>query len=544
MVQISRDIPSGSEYDLIVIGAGINGAATAREAALNGLSVLLLDRADVGGETSAWNTRLIHGGLRYLQYGEIPLVYESLTDRETLLHIAPHLVSPLGFVVPDYRHHKIPGWMIRVGMLLYDTLSWGKSMPRHRRLSKLAAQTELPGLEVDGLRGGAHYYDGQVPYAERLVLETILDAVSAGAHLRTYTKVTQIDTEAGVAIGVTARDTHTGDEFSYRGRVVINAAGPWVDQLAAPLGLERMIGGTKGTHLIVNPFPGAPHTAIYFEARSDNRPILIVPWLDRYLIGTTDDHFEGELAQLEGTPDEVAYLLSETNALIPKAHLTEDDVLQTYAGVRPLPYRPDAKPGAIPRSHLIVEHESIRHLITIVGGKLTPHLALGEDVLKTVSAVLSSHPVSKSARHRPLPGAGDEWKVRCERALAELDLPVPVSTRLRRVYGGRTSTLAALVNANPELGRLIGQGDEAILAAEIPLACNDEGAYHLVDILHRRTMVGLEAGHGLAAEAELAAVAGQYLGWDEARQKAEIAEHRAYLARLHGGLPRPEFSVS
>lgn len=524
-------------YDVAVVGAGINGAAIARDAARRGLSVVVVERDDVCCGTSAWSSRLIHGGLRYLEHGEIRLVHESLHDRERLLQIAPHLVTPMPFVVPLYPHNHKPAWMFRAGMVLFDALSLRKSVPRHRALSKKAVAVELPSLNREGFSGALRYYDGQVVFAERLVLETLLSAVAAGAVALTYTEVTRVVTEGGRATGLAVRDRLTGEERTLRASVVVNAAGPWVDEVAAGLSLPRFIGGTKGTHLVVDPFPGAPDVTVYYEARSDNRPILVIPWNGRYLIGTTDDRFEGDLDTTAGTDAEIDYLLAETNILLPRARLTRESIRYTYAGVRPLPYRPGAKPGSIPRSHLILTHDEVANLVTVVGGKLTPHLSLGREVVDKVGALLGRTLPASTTDHELLPGAAPDWPEEAARLRDELPWPDAVVDRLLAVYGARCRELLALCARDPDLSRVVGSGRSALVAAEVVLAVQQEGAVHLTDILHRRTMVGLEPGFGREIQEEVAALAAPLRGWSADDVRREVAAHDRYVAeRLLGGV--------
>lgn len=531
-------------YDVLIIGGGINGVAIARDAAQRGLSTALIEKCDFAVGTSSWNSRLIHGGLRYLEHGELPLVYESLHDRESLLRIAPHLVEPLGFVVPFYSHNHLPGWMFHVGMMLYDALSIGKSLPVHRRLGRKQLATELPGLNKTKLSGAAHYYDGQIAFPERLVLETALSAHQYGADISNYVEAVEVlGGPAGVK-GVTARDTLSGETFDIAASCVVNAAGPWVDQLDAPHGIDRQIGGTTGTHIIVDPFPGAPEACIYFEAKADNRPILVIPWNGRYLIGTTDDRFEGDAADVKGKPEELDYLITETNLLIPEANLQASDVLFSYTGVRPLPYRPGAKPGSIPRSHLILTHDNIPGLVTIVGGKLTPHISLGKQTVNKVAAVLGRPlPKSRTATAQ-LPGAyTDTWTAKplaASRLKANLPWRGPMADRLVAVYGEMVSNIVRLHDSDERYREVFGEGRSAVTAAEIVHVLQAEGAVNLVDILHRRTMVGLEPALGTDVEREVATFAATVAGWDAARVEAEIAAHREYITRLQGGIPDPK----
>ncbi|MGN6030959.1 MAG: FAD-dependent oxidoreductase, partial [Thermomicrobiales bacterium] len=346
-------------YDLIVIGAGINGAGIARDAALRGLRVLLVDKGDLSAGTSSWSSRLIHGGLRYLEHGEIGLVRESLRERERLLRNAPHLVHPLPLTLPIYEGHQRGPLLIRAGMIAYDALSFDKSLPRHRMFSARQALEHEPGLNPDGLEAAARYYDAQVEYTERLIVENVLDAMANGATVATYTQVERLIIEAGVIRGAVITDLLTGETATATGRVTVNVTGSWVDTVLAESGIateSRLVGGTKGTHIIVHPFPGAPSDALYIEARQDGRPYFIIPWNGLYLIGTTDVRYDGDLDRVVPSEEEIAYLLTESNLAIPAAGLTRDQVLYVYAGLRPLPWAPEGKEGSITRKHIIHDH--------------------------------------------------------------------------------------------------------------------------------------------------------------------------------------------
>src|SRR5919202_226745 len=286
--RVPQDIGS-YPFDVIVIGAGINGAGIARDAVMRGLKVLLLDKGDISSETTQWSTRLIHGGLRYLEHYEFYLVRESLRDREILLRIAPHLVKPLGFLVPIYDYMSHGKLMIRLGMIGYDALSWEKSLERHRMFDREETLEREPGLNPEGLKGAAFYYDGQVEYAERIPVENAVSAHEQGVVVLNYAKVERLVVENGNVVGVEFEDLLGGERHLAHAPVTVNVAGPWVDEVLAQLDRygeseERMIGEPKGSHLIVDPFPGAPKTALYVEARKDGRPYFIVPWNGRYLI--------------------------------------------------------------------------------------------------------------------------------------------------------------------------------------------------------------------------------------------------------------------
>jgi len=370
-------------HDVVIIGAGINGAGIARDAAMRGLKVLLIEKGEVGQGTTVASTRLIHGGLRYLEHFEFGLVHESLREREILLRIAPHLVRPLAITIPIYKQSKRGQLTIRAGMILYDLLSWGKSLPRHRMLSRAETLKQLPGLNPEGLAGSALYYDAQVEFPERLVMENVLSAREFGAEVLTHTRVTNLAVADGKVSGVEVEGGHS--RFA-EAAVIINAAGPWIDLVLERVAVRspKLIGGTKGSHIIVPTFPRAPANAIYLEARSDGRPLFIIPWNKLYLIGTTDVRFEGDPDEVRCEPWEIDYLLSETNLALPAAHLTRDNIVDTYSGVRPLPVTHDKDEQSITRRHFIRQHPELPNLLSIVGGKLTTYRSLAEECVDLI----------------------------------------------------------------------------------------------------------------------------------------------------------------
>jgi glycerol-3-phosphate dehydrogenase len=366
-------------YDLIIIGAGINGAGIARDAAMRGLNVLLLDKGDIASGTTSWSTRLIHGGLRYLEHGEVRLVRESLRERSTLLRIAPHLVKPLPLLIPVYESNRRGPFLIRAGMVAYDLLSIDKTLEHHHFLSREQALARTPGLQPVGLRAAALYFDAQVEFPERLTLENVISAADYGAEVRTYTRVERVMADGGAVRGVELSDVISGERSLAYAPVVFNVAGPWVDELAASSdqSAARLIGGTKGSHIVVAPFHGAPVTALYVEAEKDRRPLFIIPWNNLYLIGTTDERFDDDPDCAVATNAEVEYLIRETNRIIPDARLSFDSVLYSYAGVRPLPFTEAGDPRGITRRHFIRKAE-LKGFYSVIGGKLTTYRSLAE----------------------------------------------------------------------------------------------------------------------------------------------------------------------
>ena len=548
---MTRRIPEdirGYPFDLIVIGAGINGAGIARDAAMRGLNTLLLDKGDVSAGTTQWATRLIHGGLRYLEYYEIPLVRESLRDREVLFHIAPHLVKPLGFMIPIYERAKHGPLMVRLGMLAYDVLSFDKSVGNHKMFGQEEALEREPGLNPEGLKGAAFYYDGQVEYAERVAVENAVSAREHGAVVLTYARVDRLIVEEGEVRGVEFTDVMGGGTYEARAPVTVNVAGPWVDEVLRKIDRygpseKRLIGGTKGSHLVVDPFPGAPKgEALYVEARRDGRPYFIVPWNGRYLIGTTDIRYEGDLDHVVAEEEEIDYLLDETNHVIPEANLSRDSVLFTYSGVRPLPYHPEGAAGSVTRSHIIHDHAPhitedprLGGLISIVGGKLTTYRNLSRQTVDKVYDKLRLRAPESRTDKVPLPGGATpdfdafaaEFKVRS--GLAD-----ELAERLLRLYGARAPDVLELAGDDPSLRMPLGPSaslETGLIGAEVLYAFRHEMAQTLADALLRRTMVGMGPKVGLDVDEAAAKVAVDHLGWIEERAKSDVEDYRRYVER-------------
>jgi glycerol-3-phosphate dehydrogenase len=531
-------------FDMIVVGAGINGAGIARDATLRGLSVLLVDKGDVGAGTTSRSTRLVHGGLRYLERLEVPLVRESLREREILLRIAPHLVHPLSFLLPIYEQHRRGPALIRMGMVAYDALSLDKSLERHRMLSREEALSREPGLRAEGLRGAAAYYDAQAGYPERLALENALDARRRGAVVLPYMRVTALERGApGRVTGVALHDELHGIDYRARAAIVVNAAGPWVDAVLAQLGGgpppgPPLIGGTKGSHLVVGPFPGAPREAVYAEAAEDGRPYFVVPWNGCWLIGTTDTRYDGDLDEVVATDEEVAYLIAETNRLIPGAELTPAQVLYTYAGVRPLPATGSRPPdgdasGAITRSHVVHDHgPEPEGLVSIVGGKITTYRRLAEETVDAAVRKLGRKVERCRTHEAPLPGAtAYPFAAFRERFRATSGVPAETAERLLRIYGTRAAELLDFADGAPEL-REPFDADSGAIGAEVVFSLRTELAETLADVLARRTMVGYGARLGLDAVDAAAELAVRHVGWSEQRAAREAERFRTQASAL------------
>lgn len=520
-------------YDLIVVGAGINGLGIARDAAVRGLRVVLLEQDDICSGVSAWSGRLVHGGLRYLEHRDFALVRESLRERERLFRLAPHLVKPLRLIMPMYSHSRRPAWLIRIGMLVYDALSFDKKTQGHQALDEDGTMRRFPGIAPAGLRGSVVFTDGQVEYAERLCTEVAVAAAGAGAVIRTKARVEEPILTGGRVTGVRFRDTLTGEMHDAHAPVVLNVAGPWIDRVfrrgAPPQ--PRLNGGTKGSHLVVDPFPGAPADVVYYESKKDGRLVLVIPWMGRYLIGTTDLRFDGDPGDARCDAAEMDYLLAEVNELIPQAHLRPEDVLFTYSGVRPLPYAPDVEEWEVPRSHILHDHApDLPGLVTVVGGKLTTYRQLAEDAVDDVFRRLGRKSPKCVTSSLPLPGAsGDAEEARAY--LLGRGLSAKTAGRLLALYGSRALDVLAEADDDPALTEVLHPGTGA-LKAELVFAVRHEFAKTLTDVLARRMLLAFEPDHGDQIAETAAEILSARLGWDRQRQASEVAEYREWLTRL------------
>lgn len=536
----------GQAYDLIVIGGGINGAATARDAALRGLKTVLIDKGDFACGTTSWSSRLVHGGLRYLEYFEFNLVRESLAEREILLKSAPHLVHPLQLTIPIYAQGTRSYWEIWAGMVLYDILSFDKTLLSHRMLPKGKLKQLFRAVNPEGVQGAAQYFDGQVEYAERLCLENVLSAQAAGADALNYVKVTELVREGNRITSLTCKDELSDATFAiatHDKTVVVNTSGPWVDEVcdevvrsdhSAALGDGRRIGGTKGSHIVVDAFPGAPEAAFYVEALSDNRPFFILPFLGQYLIGTTDLRFDGDLDRVKASNDEIDYLITETNKVFPGARLSRESVKFTYSGVRPLPNEKGKKPGAVTRNHILYDHsrEGVVNMVSLVGGKLTTHRRVGEEMVDWVykRPGMGAKPACRT-RVQPLPGAILPTDQRISEATeAYRDrLSLPTLEHLFTLYGARTFGLLSLIDDAPDLAEPIAEGLLDI-KAQVVYAVRSEMACTISDICRRRTMMALQSNYGLDGLGVIVQTLQDHCGWSEQKCADSVARYKKLMA--------------
>lgn len=511
-------------YDLAIIGGGINGCALARAAALAGYRVVLVERNDFGCGVTSRSTRLIHGGLRYLESGHVGLVRESLRERASLMQDYPHLVKPLEFVIPVYESDSRAPWWIQTGLRLYGFLARDGELGRHERLSRDELLSSEPGLARNGLRAGFLYRDCQVEFPERLALEMALEAEESGAAIHNHTAVTGFLLEDKRVAGVRVREG--GDEKEVRARLTVNAAGPWVDKvrnLLPATDSEPLITLLNGAHIVVKPFPNAPKHALYHEARSNRRPFFVLPWFGLYLIGTTETPYEGDPGQAAPTEDETTYLLEEAAALLPEANLGRSDVLYSYAGPRPLLRVTGRNYNRASREHMVYDNEREEGragLLTLVGGKLTTARAFAEQVLEVVRKKTGGPAAvpRETTEHRSKPHAEN----------------VP-GARLTSLYGARASRVQELAQQHPGWeDPVVSKADTRI--AEIVYSIRHEKARTLGDLLLRRTGLAFHSQWDDSWVRATAAIAASHLSWDGSAVDEAIAN---YLAEERKTLVRP-----
>jgi glycerol-3-phosphate dehydrogenase len=518
-------------FDVTVIGGGITGAAVARDAASRGLTVALLEREDWASGTSWRSTKLVHGGLRYLETGQVGLVFESLAERAMLMRTAPHLVLPADFLLPAFSGRGRPPWQLAAGLTAYDLLSLGRATSLHQRLSRADLVRRERLLESPELLSGALYADGRTDDA-RLTLENVIDAASLGAVAVTGIEVEAL-ARAGASInGVSARDRESGQPFQIKARAVVNAAGPWGDRVrrmedAAAPELLRL---SRGAHLTV-PASRLPLSEIVAFPLADGRLLFGVPHGAVTMLGTTDTEFAGSPDEVCADAGDVTYLLSAARQTFPSAALSERDVIATFAGLRPLVRQPGRSLEATSREEAITVSEG--GLVTVTGGKLTTHRRMAEKAIDRVARLLARQGVavpSCATRGRPFPGA--------VKRMSALDSDVSVSglsaealIHLLRRYGCRVHELVALAIEDRALCRPLVAGLPD-LEAEIVFAARHEDARSLSDALIRRTHLFWQAPRqGLECAERAAARMASELGWGAAATGRQLDAYAADVDR-------------
>lgn len=543
--QMWTKIPS--ELDLVVIGGGITGAGIARDAARRGLRVALFEQDDLAYGTSSRSSKLIHGGLRYLETYEFSLVFESVSERRVLLDLAPHLVNPLAFLFPIYEGTNRSMLKIGAGMWLYEGLSLFRSPKKHRRLKPEEIADVEPMLKQEGLEGAPLYYDCSTDDA-RLTLESALDAAEQGAIIVTHASARGfLKDDRGRISGVRVRNERDGSERDVYAGAVINATGPWTDLTIAMTGTERdnLLRPTKGVHIVVDASKLPIRHAVVCFHPTDDRALFALPWGDRTYVGTTDTDYGDAPGEEYATSEDVDYLIEAANEYFPDHPIGRDDVIATWAGLRALiasaPTDREVAESKVSREHEIVVSED--GLITIAGGKLTTYRKMAEEVVNTavqmlrLEGQLPARLTPTESDKSPLPGAigwpeddDHERVAKKVREVARGCLSDKTSMFLVNSYGTRAIWVAERCAADPTLCEPIVEGRPEIMA-QINYGVDEELAATVSDILIRRTQIFFrDFEQGLTAAEKVADRMASLIGWSREERDRRLEEYRAEVA--------------
>ncbi len=519
------------ELDVLVVGGGVVGAGCALDAVTRGLDVALVEARDFASGTSSRSSKLIHGGLRYLEMLDFGLVREALRERGLLLQrLAPHLVRPVPFVYPlEHRFWERP--YVAAGLTLYDSMGLttgsARGLPRHRHLTRRQALREVPSLRKDALVGAVRYYDAQVDDA-RHTMSVVRTAAQYGAHVASRARVVGFLREGERVVGARVRDLEHGRELEVRARQVVNATGVWTDETQAMVGERGQfeVRASKGIHLVV------PRDRIRSGSglilRTESSVLFVIPWGRHWIIGTTDTDWQLDKAHPAASSRDIDYLLEQVNTVL-VTPLSREDVEGVYAGLRPLLAGESEESSALSREHVVAH--PVPGLVVVAGGKYTTYRVMAADAIDEVARALDFRVAPSCTATIPIAGAEGFWAAwNGRRRTAEASgLHVARIEHLLQRYGSLTREVLALVAADPGLGEPL-EGADDYLAAEIAYAASHEGARHLDDVLTRRTHISIETwDRGVSSAAQVASLMAGVLGWSEEQAAKEIAH---YLARV------------
>ena len=512
------------QFDVVVIGGGVTGCGIALDAATRGLRVALVEQRDLASGTSSRSSKLIHGGLRYLEQLNFGLVREALQERRLLLDkLAPHLVQPVSFLYP-LTHPVWERAYVSAGLTLYDRMGGAGELPGHEHLTRKGALRLAPALKRSALVGGVRYWDAQVDDA-RHTMQLGRTAVRYGAAVVTSCRVHDFLREGERVVGVRVRDSETAREIDVRGHQVINATGVWTDELQKKVGRGRIrVRASKGIHLVV------PRDRIHADTgiilRTATSVLFVIPWGRHWLIGTTDTDWDLGLAHPAASAKDIQYLLDRVNVVL-RTPLTHDDVEGVFAGLRPLLHGESDATSTLSREHAVAQ--TVAGLITVAGGKYTTYRVMAKDAVDAAARNLDQRVPDSVTEDVPVIGAAGfhaRWNQRRQLA-AEAGVHVVRLEHLLHRYGTRASELLDLLADRPELGEPLPSSDD-YLEVEAVYAASHEGALHLDDVLTRRTRISIESwDRGLAAAPVVARRMAEVLGWDDDVVEREIAHYPA-----------------
>lgn len=532
--QSIESMSQGEALDILVIGGGITGVAAVRDAARRGLRAGMIDQGDYACGTSSRSSKLVHGGLRYLETYDFGLVHEGCQERRVLLDRDPLHVEPLEFVYPVYKGDKAGYYQVKAGMLLYDALAVFRNIHLHTMLSASGVEERVPGVRTEGLKGGAVYYDARMDDA-RHTLATARAGAREGGLLATYCKATGI--RRGKENVVEVHDMLADRSFQITTRGVVLACGPWTDRVRSQLlhTKAQVLRPTKGVHLVV-PHERMPlDRSMLMRHPDDGRVVFNIPWgRSATIIGTTDTDYKGDPADAHATSEDVDYILRVVNHVVPGSPLTRDDVIATYTGLRPLMIEEGVDEGATSREHAVLEEGD--GIFTIAGGKYTTHRRMAKDVVDRLvkHLDLDCRPCSTATAGvedlgTPLVHWDDEAGV-ADLAKREGIDPAAV-VRLSRHFGRSMQAILESFAEDPSLKEPVVEG-HPILYGEVPYWVTHEQAVTLTDGLDRRSSLSLVAtGQAYEECPRVAEIMGRELGWSADEVAAQVEAYRAHVDR-------------
>jgi len=526
-----RSSLEGQHFHVVVVGGGINGVAIARECARAGKRTLLLEQNDFASGVTSRATRIIHGGLRYLEHGELDLVRESIRERERLLRERSHLVNPIHFLFLLNENSERSTMKVRAGLWLYQRIAKRKTAD----LSEMEMARVQRALDAGHQWLMLNFEDAQCEFPERLVAEWMLEAAAAGAVVRNHSEVLAVDIGQGRARGVLFRDRTTGKDQRVDASWIVNCAGPWVDrvcQRSTVRTTKPLVGGLRGSHIVMPRFSGAPTAALYTEA-ADGRPVFVLPWNDQILVGTTEVADSGDPGKTAPSHQEIEYLLQTVTGLFPKAKLSAHDIKYAFAGVRPLPNSPGEKPSAISRRHFLHDHsdEGATRMISVIGGKLTTAASLARECARKIG-INVEEPTAVTV------GPGSALDPILDQEVIEIACAGSVSEETARGmmewHGQHAMDIARTALVGADLRAPICPHTSHIVA-EVVEAYRNEYAVTLGDVLLRRVPVALGPCWSESCSREAALRIGAVMGWKEQEFGAQLEqfenERAAFLQR-------------
>ncbi len=530
----ARPSLDGERFDVVVIGGGVNGVAIARECARAGRRTLLLEQNDFAAGVTSRSTRIIHGGLRYLEHGEIRMVREALRERERLLHEHPHLVRPMQFLLPVSRGSRRSAMELRFGLWLYDKLApSGAKLPSSKN-----QMARLEALLDSGQRWTVlDCEDAQCEFPERLVAEWLVEAARAGAVVRNHAQVLAVEVQNGRARKVVFRDWLDGGESRVTSAWIVNATGPWADRICQRSNINTqhpMIGGVRGAHIVVPRFNSAPDVAVYTEA-DDGRPVFFIPWQGQLLVGSTEVPDSGDPAETRPSEAEVDYLLRGLRRVFPGCGVSAPDIVYAFAGVRPLAYSPNKPQAAVTRRHFLHDHkeDGAAGLLSVIGGKLTTAISLARDCARRIGVAVVEHPILAVAMP-PADGIESTLSQWAAHVSSVLGISDSAARAIAAWHGSRALSVARLAQRDERMRATLCPHSDHIVAEAMDAVLH-EFAVTLGDMLLRRVPVALGACWSEECSQIAAERIGAVLGWSAAETARELEmferERAAFLQK-------------